>query len=116
MLVFFPLAFTGVCQGELTELAERVDEFPPDTTVLAVSVDSLFALRAWTEQRGFPFPLLSDFWPHGQVARAYGVFDDEKGVARRGTFIIDGDGVIGWSIVTPITTPREVGEYLKVLA
>ncbi|MEV0583693.1 peroxiredoxin [Nonomuraea sp. NPDC050310] len=116
VLVFFPLAFTGVCQGELTELAERRDEFPADVEILAVSVDSLFTLRAWADQKGFPFPLLSDFWPHGQVARAYGVFDDDKGVARRGTFVIDGDGVILWSIVTPITEPRDVGAYLKALS
>src|SRR5690606_39272801 len=90
--------------------------FPADAQLLTVSVDSLFALRAWADQEGYAFPLLSDFWPHGQVARAYGVFDEEKGVARRGTFVIDGDGVIRWSVVNPIGEPRDVADYLKALA
>lgn len=112
VLVFFPLAFSGICHGELSALRS----FPADAQLLTVSVDSLFALRAWADQEGYAFPLLSDFWPHGQVARAYGVFDEEKGVARRGTFVIDGDGVIRWSVVNPIGEPRDVADYLKALA
>ncbi|MEV0596145.1 peroxiredoxin [Nonomuraea cavernae] len=112
VLVFYPLAFSGICRSELAELRD----LPGDAQVLTVSVDSLFTHRAWAEQEGYVFPLLSDFWPHGQVARAYGVFDDAKGVARRGTFIIDGEGVIRWSVVNPIGSARDVAAYTKALA
>jgi peroxiredoxin len=112
VLVFYPLAFSGICGGELAELRDR----PLDARVLAVSVDSVFALRAWSDREGYGFTLLSDFWPHGQVARAYGVFDEAKGLALRGTFIIDGAGVIRWSVVNPISSARDVADYVKALA
>ncbi|MFG1942632.1 peroxiredoxin [Nonomuraea sp. NPDC048826] len=112
VLVFYPLAFSGVCHGELAALRD----FQADAQLLTVSVDSLFAHRAWADQEGYAFPLLSDFWPHGQVARAYGVFDEAKGFAHRGTFIIDGEGVIRWSVVNPIGEARDVADYLKALA
>ncbi len=117
VLVFYPLAFSGVCHGELSALR---DEFLPaageDVRVLAVSVDSMFALRAWSDQERYTFPLLSDFWPHGGVARAYGVFDDEKGVAMRGTFVIDAEGVVRWKVVNPMPSARDISEYHKALA
>lgn len=112
VLVFYPLAFSGICGGELAALRDR----PLDARVLAVSVDSVFALRAWSDREGYGFTLLSDFWPHGQVARAYGVFDEAKGLALRGTFIIDGAGVIRWSVVNPISSARDVADYVKALA
>src|SRR5690606_6684223 len=112
VLVFYPLAFSGVCQGELSALRG----FTADAQLLTVSVDSVFVHRAWAEQQGYAFALLSDCWPHGQVARAYGVFDEGKGFARRGTFIIDGEGVIRWSVVNPTGEARDVADYLKALA
>ncbi len=112
VLVFYPLAFSGVCQSELAALRD----FPAEAQVLTVSVDSVFAQRAWADREGYTFPLLSDFWPHGQVARAYGVFDEVKGHARRGTFVIDGEGVIRWSVVNPIGTARDVAAYIRALA
>nr|WP_055506097.1 peroxiredoxin [Nonomuraea pusilla] len=112
VLVFYPLAFTGVCQGELAALRD----FDADAQLLTVSVDSVFAHRAWADRESYTFPLLSDFWPHGQVAQAYGVFDDAKGLARRGTFVIDGEGVIRWSVVNPNSEARDVADYVKALA
>ncbi|MFF0860323.1 peroxiredoxin [Nonomuraea sp. NPDC003560] len=112
VLVFYPLAFSGICEGELTALRDQ----PLDARVLAVSVDSVFALRAWSDREGYGFALLSDFWPHGQVAQAYGVFDEAKGLARRGTFVIDGEGVIRWSVISPISSARDVADYVKALA
>ncbi|MBF8187869.1 peroxiredoxin [Nonomuraea sp. K274] len=112
VLVFYPLAFSGICGGELSALRDH----PLDAQVLTVSVDSMFALRAWADREGYAFPLLSDFWPHGQVAQAYGVFDEAKGLALRGTFIIDGEGVIRWSVVNPISAARDVADYVKALA
>ena len=114
LLVFYPLAFSGVCSGELTQLRDRHTEFTEhDTTVLAVSVDSTFALRTWSDREGFPFPLLSDFWPHGGVADIYGVLDTDRGIARRGTFLIDTEGTVRWQTVTPISEPRDVDTYLE---
>ncbi|MFI7538066.1 peroxiredoxin [Streptosporangium sp. NPDC049376] len=117
VLIFYPLAFSGVCHGELCALRDGfIANAPEDVQVLTVSVDSVFTHRAWADQEGYTFPLLSDFWPHGQVAQAYGVFDEEKGIATRGTFVIDGEGVVRWSVVNPIPQARDIAEYLRVLA
>ncbi|WP_188188230.1 peroxiredoxin [Nonomuraea sp. SYSU D8015] len=113
VLVFYPLAFSGICGNELSALRDRPFD---DAQVLTVSVDSMFTHRAWADREGYTFPLLSDFWPHGQVAQAYGVFDEAKGVALRGTFIIDGEGVIRWSVVNPISSARDIADYVKALA
>jgi mycoredoxin-dependent peroxiredoxin len=93
LVVFYPFAFTQICTGELDQLRDDRAALA-DVQVLAVSVDSVFALRVWSEQRGYHFPLLSDFWPHGKVAQDYGVFNDKAGMANRGTFLVDTDGVI----------------------
>jgi mycoredoxin-dependent peroxiredoxin len=117
VLVFYPLAFSGVCTSELCALR---DEFPEaardDVELLTVSVDSVFAHRAWSDAEQFNFELLSDFWPHGEVARRYGVFQPDRGVATRGTFIIDSDGVVRWKVVHPISQARDLAEYSKALA
>jgi mycoredoxin-dependent peroxiredoxin len=84
--------------------------------LLAVSADSVFALRTWADAEGFSFALLSDFWPHGAVARSYGVFDENMGAARRGTFILDKAGVVRWKVVNPIPQARDVADYQKALA
>lgn len=117
VLIFYPLAFSGVCHGELCAIRDEfIATASDDVQVVTVSVDSMFTHRAWADQEGYTFPLLSDFWPHGQVARAYGVFDEEKGIATRGTFVIDGEGVVRWSVVNPIPQARDIAEYRKVLA
>jgi len=117
VLVFYPLAFSGVCTGELCAMR---DEFPEvtrdDVELLTVSVDSTFATRAWSDAEHFNFALLSDFWPHGKVAKSYGVFDENRGFATRGTFIIDKAGVVRWKVVNPIPQARDIAEYQKVLA
>ena len=117
VLVFYPLAFSGVCTGELCAMR---DEFPEvsrdDVELLTVSVDSTFAHRAWSDAEQFQFGLLSDFWPHGGVAKAYGIFNDERGVATRGTFVIDKEGVVRWKVVNPIPQARDIADYQKALA
>jgi peroxiredoxin len=117
VLVFYPLAFSGVCTGELCSMR---DDFPEvnsdDVELLTVSVDSLFSHRAWSDAEHFEFGLLSDFWPHGAVAKAYGVFDEDKGIATRGTFVIDKAGVIRWKVVNPIPQARDLTDYQKALA
>jgi mycoredoxin-dependent peroxiredoxin len=117
VLVFYPLAFSGVCGGELAALRDEPGELArDDVALLTVSVDSVFAHRTWSDVEQFGFGLLSDFWPHGEVARRYGVFDAERGVATRGTFIIGKDGVVRWMVVNPIPQARDLTEYTKALA
>jgi len=95
LLVFYPMAFTGTCRGELTEIRDNLSAYANDRVqVLTVSVDTTHSHRVWAEREGFEFPLLADFWPHGAVAQAYGVFNDVAGFANRGTFLIDRDGVV----------------------
>jgi len=117
VLVFYPFAFSGVCTGELCEIRDNLAAFEDArATVLAVSVDSKFSLRAYAEKEGYGFDLLADFWPHGAVASTYGVFDQEIGMAGRGTFIIDAAGTIRYVVVNPRGQARELAEYRDVLA
>ncbi|MFG3285141.1 peroxiredoxin [Streptomyces sp. NPDC048111] len=116
VLLFYPFAFTGVCTGELCELRDNLPKFVnDDTQLLAVSNDSIHTLRVFAEQEGLEYPLVSDFWPHGEVSRAYGVFDEDKGCAVRGTFIIDKEGVVRWTVVNGLPDARDLNEYLKAL-
>ncbi|MFB8352061.1 peroxiredoxin [Streptomyces niveus] len=117
VLVFYPFAFTGVCTGELHALRDELPAFVnDDTQLLAVSTDSIHTLRIFAEQEDLEFPLLSDFWPHGETSRAYGIFDEEKGCALRGTFVIDKRGVVRWSVVNGLPDARDLDEYVKALA
>ncbi|MGA5317474.1 peroxiredoxin [Streptomyces pseudogriseolus] len=116
VLLFYPFAFTGVCTGELSEIRDRLGQFAErDAEVLAVSNDSIHTLRVFGEQEDLPFPLLSDFWPHGNVSRAYGVFDEDKGCAVRGTFVIDRQGVVRATVTSAMADARDAGEYLAAL-
>jgi mycoredoxin-dependent peroxiredoxin len=117
VVVFYPLAFSPVCSGELCALREDFPEVAgDDVALLTVSVDSLFTHRAWADAENFQFSLLADFWPHGAVAKEYGVFDDAKGLATRGTFIIDKAGIVRWKVVNPIPQARDIADYQKALA
>ncbi|MFI8252795.1 peroxiredoxin [Streptomyces filamentosus] len=116
VLLFYPFAFTGVCTGELCELRDNLPKFVnDDTQLLAVSNDSIHTLRVFAEQEGLEYPLLSDFWKHGDASRAYGVFDEEKGCAVRGTFIIDKEGVVRWTVVNGLPDARDLNAYVKAL-
>ena len=117
VLMFYPLAFTGVCQGELCSVRDEIANFDnADVTTLAVSVDSVFSHKVWADREGYTFRLLSDFWPHGSVADAYGVFNADLGIAIRGTFIIDKAGIVRYRVVNAIPDARDQGEYRKALA
>ncbi|QKV68584.1 peroxiredoxin [Streptomyces harbinensis] len=116
VLMFYPFAFTGVCTGELCALRDELPTFVnDDVQLLAVSNDSPFSLRVFAEQEGLEYPLLSDFWPHGDTSRAYGVFDEEKGCAVRGTFIIDKEGVVRWTVVNGLPDARDIESYVTAL-
>lgn len=113
LLVFYPFAFSSVCGGEFDRLSELNDRFlAAGIAVVGVSVDSKFALQAWSESKGIPFALVADFWPHGAVARDYGVFDEKSGMALRGTFLIGTDGVIESTLVNPARDARDFTRFL----
>lgn len=116
LLVFYPFAFTGTCTGELAAMRDRLDELSNDTTdLIAVSCDSMFSLRVFAEQQQLEFPLVSDFWPHGQVSSAFGVFEPSRGCAIRGTFLIDPAGTIAWRVINAIPYARDVDEYVAAI-
>ncbi len=117
VLVFFPWAFSGTCSGELCSIRDRMGDFDnEDTVTLAVACDTKFSLRVFAERDGYQFQLLSDHWPHGAAAQAYGVFVEDKGAAKRGTFIIDKAGIVRWTVINGIGEPRDPDEYEKVLS
>jgi peroxiredoxin len=117
-LVFYPFTFTAVCEGELCRLRDDYSAFTDaGVQVLAVSCDSRHSQRVWTEQMGYTFPVLSDFWPHGAVSQAYGVFNEALGCANRSTFIIDGSGTVVDVIESgDLGTAREEQRYLDAIA
>jgi peroxiredoxin (alkyl hydroperoxide reductase subunit C) len=121
VLFFWPFDFTFVCPTEVTAFSDHIDEFRDlDCEVLGVSVDSVYTHRAWIktprEQNGIgevKFPLASDITK--QVARAYGVLDEESGAAHRGLFIIDPEGILRYQVVTDMNVGRSVDETLRIL-
>jgi peroxiredoxin len=118
VLVFYPFTFTGVCRGELCELRDDLGSFEAaGVQVLACSCDTVHAQRKWAEEEGFGFPVLSDFWPHGEVAKAYGVFNEQLGCANRHSFVIDTKGtVVATFASADLRTRRDKAEYEKALA
>lgn len=117
VLVFYPMAFTGRCTGELCSIRDELAAFAgADAEVLAISVDTAASLGVFAEQEGFEFRLLSDFWPHGQVAQAYDAFLPERGVATRATYVIDRDGRIAAHFRVSPSQSRDMGAYRDALA
>jgi peroxiredoxin (alkyl hydroperoxide reductase subunit C) len=117
LVVFYPFAFSGVCTGELCAVRDDLASFQnDDVQVLGVSVDHVFALKAWADAQGYEFPLLSDFWPHGDVATRYGVFNIDRGMALRGTFLVDRSGIVRFAEVNQPGEPRDQEAWKKALA
>ncbi len=115
-LLFYPYAFSGVCTGEMAAVRDRLAEFATfDSEVLALSCDPIFALRAFADADGLNFPLLSDFWPHGAVARAFDVFDETTGSARRSSYVVDREGRLRWSVHNDMPEGRDLDEHLRQL-
>ncbi|HEX9856273.1 MAG TPA: redoxin domain-containing protein [Acidimicrobiia bacterium] len=95
LVVFIPYPFTRVCTSELCEIRDNTALLNDiDAKVVAITVDTVGAIRRWAEEQRYEFPVLSDFWPHGGVAQAYGAFDDTYGYAKRYTFVLDEDGIV----------------------
>ena len=102
VLVFYPADWSPVCGDQLALYNEVLPLFEEhNAQVLAISVDGIWCHKAFAENRNLRFPLLADFEPKGAVARLYGVYDAEKGLAQRVLFVIDAEGVIRWSYVSP---------------
>jgi peroxiredoxin len=118
LLVFHPFAWTGVCAEEALDLQENLSSFDAaETEVIFVSCDTSASRQAWKRELGATFTFASDFWQHGVAARAYGIFDEETGAPVRGTFLIDKDGVVIWTLVKDTSTRRTelVPESLEAL-
>ena len=117
LIVFYPLAFTGICTGELCVVRDDLSTFQnDDVQVLTISVDSTYAHKIFSEREGYEFPLLSDFWPHGAVARSYGAFNDEVGFANRGTFLVDKDGVVRFAELNSPGEGRDAQAWRDAIA
>ena len=117
LLVFYPFAFSRLCTVELCRLRDELADYTDaGVRVLAVSTDPVFSLKAYREQEGLDFPLLSDFWPHGAAAQAYGVFNERAGMALRATFLLDGDGVVRFAQVNSPGDVREQSEWKAAVA
>jgi len=117
VLLFIPFAFTGTCTGELCAIRDDLAAFQNDNVqVIAVSCDSPFTQKMFAEQEGYKFPVLADFWPHGAAAKAFGIFNEDIGCAMRGTFIIDKEGTVRWSVVNGLGDARNNGDYKTAIA
>ena len=117
LLVFYPFAFSRTCQGELDALRDGLEVYSAaGVAVLGISVDTPYSLKAWSTAQGYRFPLLSDFWPHGAVSQAYGTFNQAKGMADRGTFLVDVSGTIRYARVNEPGEPRDQTAWQHAVA
>ena len=117
VLVFYPLSFSGICTGELCEIRDNFAKFDKENVeLLAISVDSKFVQKQFAEHEGYKFSVLADFWPHGGVAKQYGVFIEDAGIANRATFVINKDGELVAKFITAPGQARSLDEYDKALA
>ena len=117
VLVFYPWAFSSICTGELRTLRDDLHRFVAvGARVLAVSCDAMFSLRVYADTERLGFDLLTDHWPHGAIARSYGVFDEDAGCALRGSFVLDAGGRITWRVVNQIGEPRDIAAHLAALS
>jgi len=106
-VMFFPFAFSRTCTGELRDVRDGLSSLAQASVQLVtVSCDPMFTLRAFAEAEHLSFPLLSDFWPHGEVARRYAVFDEQRGCASRGTFVVDRHGLLCWKVENSMSHAR----------
>ncbi|MDT4971219.1 MAG: mycoredoxin-dependent peroxiredoxin [Pseudonocardiales bacterium] len=95
LVIFYPLAFTGICTDELGAVRDDTSTYQNgDVQAVSISVDSAYVQKIFSQRESYEFPMLSDFWPHGGVAKSYGVFNEDNGFANRGTFLVDKDGIV----------------------
>lgn len=117
IVMFYPFAFSGICTGELCEMRDNLKDFQNDQVqLIAISCDPMFSNKAFAAAEGYKFPVLSDFWPHGKVSKQFGVFNEDRGCALRGSFLIDKNGVLRWKVVNALGEKRNLDEYKAALA
>lgn len=118
LIVFIPFPFTGICTSEACMLRDQTAALNDlDAKVVVITVHSIPTNKTWADTNDLNFPVLSDFWPHGKVAHAYGTFNEKMGVANRFTFVLDEDAVIRDVINTDsLGTAREFELYTEALA
>ena len=118
LLVFIPFSFSGVCSDELCSIRDGMGQLEAlDAKVVVITCDSHYTNSAWTEKNSFDFLILSDFWPHGEVTKAYGTFNEKFGCADRTTFVIDSAGIIREIIASDaLGVAREHEAYATALA
>jgi peroxiredoxin len=115
-ILFYPFAFSGICTGEMSGIRDRLDEFMTfDTEVLGISCDPVYSLRAFADAEGLNFPLLSDFWPHGEVTQAFEVFNEAQGAPHRSSYVVDKDGMIRWAVHNASPDQRDLDQHLEQL-
>lgn len=117
VILFYPFAFSGTCTGELCAIRDDLAAFQnEEVQLLAISCDPMYSQRAFAEKEGYTFPVLADFWPHGATAKAYGIFDEARGCATRGTFVIDKEGALRWQIINGLGDARNIGDYKAAIS
>ncbi|MBN2177577.1 MAG: redoxin domain-containing protein [Demequinaceae bacterium] len=116
LLVFAPWATSEDCTKELCEIRDSGElKKARNVHILVVSCESLPALKLWGEIHHYQGDLLSDFWPHGEVARWYGIFNPRRGISVRASFLIAADGVVKWAVVHAPDDPRDIDEYMAAI-
>lgn len=116
LLVFFPLAFTPVCAGELGEIQENLARYRNESVeTLTISVGPPATHKVWARESGFEFPILCDFWPHGAVSQLYGVFNEVSGYPDRGTFVVDREGIVRFAECTSPGEARDQSVWVSAL-
>ena len=117
LVMFYPFAFSGICTGELCEIRDNLKDFQNDKVqIISISTDPMYSNKAFAETEGYKFPVLSDFWPHGKVSKQFGVFNEDRGCATRGSFLIDKNGILRWSVINTLGEKRNLDDYKAVLA
>ena len=117
VVLFYPFAFSGTCTGELCAIRDDLSAFQNENVQLvAISCDQMYAQRAFAKTEGYGFPVLSDFWPHGATAKAFGVFEEARGCAIRGTFVIDKAGILRWQVINGMGDARNIVDYKAAIS
>ncbi len=117
LLSFHPLAWTAVCAEQMKSLEKNRTRFEKlDTVALGLSVDTVPSKKAWAKEIGIKNTrLLSDFWPHGEVAKLYGIFREKDGVSERANIIVDENGKVVFVKVYPISQLPDIEEIIRAL-
>jgi len=113
LIVFIPFPFTGNCEAELCAIRDHLVDFNEvDANVVAITCDTRHVHKHWADEQGYTFPILSDFWPHGAVANAYGCFDENLGCATRTTYVLDADGIVREIVASAgLGITRDIADY-----